>query len=104
VVAVGQQGELETVLVAEALVTLGVVAGDADDRHAGGLEAGQVVVELARLAGAARGIVRGIEVDEHLGALEVLQGDGGAVLVGQGERRRLGAGLKLGRGAPHYGA
>src|SRR4029453_8229900 len=33
VVGVGQQGELEAVLVAEALVALGVVAGDADDRH-----------------------------------------------------------------------
>src|SRR5829696_8821299 len=54
VVGVGQQRELETVLVAEALVALSVVAGDADDRHGGGLEGGQAVVELARLAGAAR--------------------------------------------------
>jgi hypothetical protein len=102
VVAVGQQGELETVLVAEALVTLGVVAGDADDRHASGLEAGQVVVELARLAGTARGIVGGIEVEDDPLALEVGQRHGGAVLVGQGELRRRGAGLKLGHGAPHY--
>ena len=72
VVGVGQQRELEAVLVAEALVALGIVGRDADDRHAGGLEGGQVVVELARLTGAARGIVRGIEVDEYLGALEVL--------------------------------
>src|SRR5215216_2785525 len=102
VVGVGQQWELEAVLVAEALVALGVVAGDADDRHAGGLEVGQVVVELARFAGAARGIVGGIEVEDDPLALEVGQRHGGAVLVGQGELRRLGAGLKLGHGVPHY--
>jgi hypothetical protein len=100
VVGVGEEGEHQPVLVAEALVAGGVVGGDADHRHPGGLEAGQVVVELAGLLGAAGGVVGRVEVDEHLGALEVVQRDRVAVLVGQGERRRLGAFLELGHRVP----
>src|SRR6266511_261830 len=100
VVGVGQQREAQPVLVAEALVALGVVGRDADHRDAGGLEGGQVVVELAGFSSAAGGIVGGVEVDEHLAALEILQRHRGAVLVGKGERGRLGAGLKLGHSDP----
>jgi 2-polyprenyl-6-methoxyphenol hydroxylase-like FAD-dependent oxidoreductase len=52
VVGVGEQGEPQAVLVAEALVAGGVVGRDADHGDAAGLEAGQVVVELAGLLGA----------------------------------------------------
>ena len=100
VVGVGQEGEAQAVLVAEPLVAGGVVGGDADHRDAGGLEAGQVVVELAGLLGAARGVVGRVEVDEHLAALEVVQRHRVAVLVGQGERRRLGALFELGHRGP----
>jgi hypothetical protein len=52
VVGVGEEGEPQPVLVAEALVAGRVVGGDADHRHPGGLEGGQILVELAGLLGA----------------------------------------------------
>src|SRR5215208_3990718 len=54
VVGVGEEGEAQAVLAAEALVAGGVVGGDADHGDAGGPEAGQVVVELAGLLGASQ--------------------------------------------------
>src|SRR6266511_1186518 len=100
-IEVRQQREAQPVLLAEGAVAGGVVRGDADHRHAGPLEPVQVVVELAGFRGAAGGVVLWVEVDDHLAALEIVQGDGLAVLVREAEWRRWRAGIELRHGAPH---
>ncbi len=65
VVGVGEQGELEAVLLPELLVLVGAVGRDAQHGHLGPGKGPQVVVELAGLLGAARRVVPRVEVHDH---------------------------------------
>ena len=63
------------------------VARDPVDRVAGTLQRGEIVAEIAGLGGAPGGVGLGVEVEDHLVAAEAGEGDGGAVLVEEGEIR-----------------
>ena len=95
-VHVRHQREGQALLGGEALVAGDGVAAHADDQRVGGLELRGEVAEVARLDGAARGGVAGVEVDDDGAA-----GGGGEVegagLGGTDERGRRDADLGHGR-------
>ena len=84
---VGEEGEVETVLVAEPAVARHVVGGDPQDHGPLGLQLRGAVAEGAGLLGAAGRVVLGIEVEHHGPAAEVGQPDLPAVIGGHREIR-----------------
>src|SRR5260221_2887169 len=99
VLGIGEEGEVEVVLLRELRLARLVQDADAEDGRLARLETRQVVAERAGLLGAAGGVVLRIEVQDHgpagvfrelvgLSAL-VLQGEGGRFLSGidQGHAR-----------------
>jgi hypothetical protein len=84
-VGVGEEGDLQGLLLAELRELLRLVGRDAEDVVAGAGEEFEVVREVARLLGAAGGEGGGVEVDDDLAALVVGEGDLVAVGVRQGE-------------------
>jgi len=95
-VRVGKEREAKTVLGVKSLLGLGDVRADPDCGDVQTLEIVSSVSDAAGLRSAARGIRLGVEVDEHLAALEVGQADDSAVLVGQLERRGRISGSQVG--------
>src|SRR5215813_1583596 len=89
VVLVGQQGEGELVLPGEPGVAGGVVGAHAQDHRSGLHQLRVLVAEGAGLAGAPRGVVLRIEVENHRLPLVVRELHRFAGLVGQGERGGL---------------
>ena len=89
-VGVGEEREVEHVVVGERAQPLDGVAGDAEHDRVGGLVVGRVVTNAAGLGGAARRVGLGIEVDDDGAAAQLRQRDRLAVLVGEGE---VGCGL-----------
>ena len=84
-VLVGEEIEVETLLLLELLVPGGLVGADPDDGVAGPLELVVGVAEVARLGGAAGGHRPRVEEHHVLATGEVVVGDGLAVLVGEAE-------------------
>ena len=82
-VGVGEEGEVEAVLVAELAVARHVVRRDPQHHGARGLEVRGAVAEGARLLGAAGRVVLGIEVQHHGLAAEIGELDLAAVVGGQ---------------------
>ena len=64
-------------------------------------ERGEVVVQVARLDSAARGVVLGVEVQHQLGTLKFFEGACVAMLVRSGEGRSLLSDLKGGNRGCH---
>ena len=83
VIRIGEQRELESVLLREPRLALRVEHADAEHRRLALLELRQVVLEGARLLGAAGRVVLGIEVEHHRLAGVVGQRVGLARLVRQ---------------------
>ena len=77
-------------LVAELVVALDAVLGDADHHRARRLEVGAPGGEALRLEGAAGGVVLGVEVEHHLAPAQVGEAEGAAAVAGQGD---VGGGL-----------
>ena len=77
----------------ERLVAKRAVHRDAEQLHAAALELGQRVLVDAQLVGADRAEVRRVDDQQERAPAEVRRRDGLAVLVGQREVRRRGAGL-----------
>ena len=69
---VRQQLDGEVVVRAELRQRLRLVRADAEDLHAGVIELAEILGEIARLGGAARGVGARVEVHDHAGAGEVL--------------------------------
>src|SRR5262245_14857914 len=93
---VGQQRHRERELVAEALVRLHVVGGEAHHHRTDLVEGRLGGGEALALQRAARRVVLRVGVDHQPLALEVGQADGGAFLVGEGEDGERLAGLQHG--------
>src|SRR5262249_6077130 len=99
-VLVGEQVEVEAVLLLEGLVRRSVVARDTEHRDAEAAELREVVVQLARLDRAARRVVLRVEVEEVGLPAQGLARDGLAVPVRERERGRGVAALELHRAPP----
>src|SRR5437870_13573467 len=81
---------------------LGIVHADAQHDGVGLLDRSQGVTKAARFLGTPRCVVLGVEVEHYLFAFEALETDRLAVLVGQGEVRRLVAHLqRIGHGTTY---
>src|SRR6185369_40246 len=92
VIGVGEEGEVEGVLVAELAVTRHVVGGDAEDHGVLGPYLGAAVAEGAGLLGAARGVVLGVEVENDRLAAERGEPE---LLAVVGLQREIGRGRAL---------
>lgn len=84
-VCVGEERVLEVELLGEFFLGFDGVAGDAEDDCAGGLDVGDGVAEGAGFDGAAGGVGAGVEEEDYGVGGVVGEGDGGVVLVGEGE-------------------
>src|SRR5690606_9651773 len=80
VIRVREQPEVQAVLLAELPVRLDGVRAHAQHDRAARVQVLHAVAELARLDGAAGGVVLGIEVEHDLAATQVGQADGRAVV------------------------
>ena len=87
VVFVAEQGEAQRVLVVELFLLGHRVGADADHGHAGRRQIGQCVPHRLGLGRSAGGAGLGVEKEEALAALEVLQAGLLAVLVRRSESR-----------------
>ena len=97
VVRVGEQREVEVLLVVELRDRRDRVGRDAEHGHAGGLVVAAVVADAARLRRAPGGVGLGIEVEDDGPAAQAREAHGGAVVVGELEVGGLVAGLDHGR-------
>lgn len=86
-VLIGEQVEVQTLLLDEMLELLRLVRRDADDGDPGGLECGKRVPEIAGLGRASRGHCGRVEVHDNPLTSEIAEADGLPVLVGEGEIR-----------------
>ena len=87
VIGIGEQREVQVLLVVELLDLLDRIGRDADDLHAGGRVLGLAIADRAGLRRAARRVGLGVEVQDDRAAAQGRQADGLAVLVGQLEVR-----------------
>jgi hypothetical protein len=94
VAGVAEQGELEAVLAAKALVAGAAVCRDADHIDVEAAKCREGLVELAGFLGAAGRVVLRIEVDDDPASLEAVEVDQTLVLVGQPEGRGGVAGVQ----------
>jgi len=78
---IAEQVEFQAKLVDELVVRLCWVLADAQDLIAFFRQRIEVVVQVARLRSASRGVVLGVEIQDQLGAFELLQRPNVAVLV-----------------------
>src|SRR5262245_10747985 len=92
-IGIGQQREGDSVLVRELGLALLVEDADAEHGRFSLLERGQLPLNLARLLGAARRVVLGIEVQNQRLALVVGELVRGAGLIFERERGGLLAGI-----------
>src|SRR5699024_3168032 len=86
-VLIGEQIEVQALLLDELLQLLRLVRGDAEDDESGRLQCRERVPEVAGLGRAARCHGRGVEVDDDALALEIAEADRVPVLVDECEVR-----------------
>src|SRR5699024_1028088 len=84
-VLIGEQREVEIVILTELRQLVHRVGGDADELDTEIIELGEGVTEIAGLRGAPRGVGLGVEVDHHALTGEIAQGGGGTRIIGEGE-------------------
>src|SRR2546421_1680536 len=94
VAGVAEQGELQAVLVAKALVAGAAVCRDADQIDVEAAKCREGLVELAGFLGAAGRVVFRIEVHDDPASLEAVEVDQTLVLIGQPEGRGGVAGVQ----------
>src|SRR3984893_17941733 len=90
---VGGENERQPVLLLELVVRGYRVLRNADDHRTGPAIIREGIAEAASLGGAARGVVLRVEIEHHLLALELRQGDAARTIGGQCEIGGFFAGL-----------
>jgi len=92
-VLVAQQGKLQLVGFLESLDAINAIWGYTQDLVAESFELSQVVLEVSRFLGAARGTSRWVEVKNCLFACQILKRGQHTVLIWNREIRRFGPNL-----------
>lgn len=90
---VGEEGQLEMVLLAETDVALGRIRTHSQHRYIQLLKGRERICEIAGLGRAPRGIVLGVAIQDHPPALVIPQADRFLFLIRKAEIRRLDSNL-----------